>query len=726
MILRRLSLVLTAMVALAGGAQAQALFSDGFEDGTTDTWGGNPGRGDLRLTQYAGNTSLRLTRDAYAAAIVDVAGYVDVRVTAAFAADDLEGSDACLLEYSLDGQSWIIAGQIGNGDDDAVTLHRVSGLVPDEGRGPQIGIRLRAGGNSDNDTCWADNVVVTGRIAPESLQSFLTPEDFQAAADVSTPLSTAAFAPSPQALPPSQRFEGRLSLSGDGANSHFSVWEDRLNIAAAPGLQVDQLPVFAFEFVQAGDRLLPVTRGLAGGDHPMWEFVLTPGTLWDEPGESGWTRAAIPFALIERNANCTHNGLLTFRYGEGGTVSRVVYQIGSETCAYFKYDAWGTMSAAYDAGPVTNAVDIVRAYEAEVAARLPQRPLAALADDHPGMDVSAFGHPDDVTPDYMTTFGVVMDGVHYTADCATRYGPYPYCNELVLPSYSFAKSLFAGLGLMRLEELYPGAMDALITDYVPECAAVDGWDGVTFEHALDMATGRYNSTASEADENEAFEARFFLVESHAEKIDLACSQYPHRTSPGTQWVYHTTDTYILGTAMQSYLQEQTGGTADLYDDLLVEPVWQALGLSPTLSTTRRTYDDVAQPFTGWGLVLQRSDLARLIQFMAVDTGAVGGRQLIDADELAAALQRDPSDRGLVGASDIYRYNNGFWAWDAQSYFGCDNVTWIPFMSGFGGNSTAFMPSGAAYYYFSDNNEFRFARAVRAFNHVQHFCTGADE
>lgn len=69
-------------------------------------------------------------------------------------------------------------------------------------------------------------------------------------------------------------------------------------------------------------------------------YVLEPGCVWNEPSDGGMSRAALLFALIETNANCTHNGVLTFLFDERGNVSEVTWQIASETCAYLQFDAW--------------------------------------------------------------------------------------------------------------------------------------------------------------------------------------------------------------------------------------------------------------------------------------------------------------------------------------------------------------------------------------------------
>ncbi len=720
--LRAVFIALPILVACGGCASGQTLFSDDFQDGDTAGWGGDPGRGDVRLTQYAGNTSMRLTRNAAAQTVISVGGYENIRASVSFAAQGLEGDDACLLEVSLDGEAWREIGRIADGEDDSVTLHSVTGAVPEATGRARLALRLRADANANNDTCWADNVSVTGRISPERLSGHFSPEQLMGALPVTEFVATTAFAAPADALPPSNRFEGRLAFDVQSADTHMSVFEDRFEFLGIANTLNDVIPSFDFEFVQSGDRLIPAARGLQPSRHPFWEYVLAPGYLWDEPDDNGWTRAALPFAIVEKNANCVHNGLLSFMFRTGGEVSRIRYQIGSETCLYFKFDAWGSAAASFTPGDVSNADELVASFEREMAARMPTRAISTLAEAYPGIEPTAFGNPEDVAPESMSAFGLVADGIHYVSGCETRYGAYPYCDELILPSYSVAKSIFAGIGLMRLERLYPGAMDALVTDYVPECAAAGGWDGVTFEHALDMTTGRYISTESEADENAAIEARFFITETHAEKIELACTRYPRRTAPGERWVYHTTDTYILGTAMRAFWRERNGPDADFYEGLLYGPVFSRLGLSPTLSATRRTYDDVAQPFTGWGLVLQRSDIARLVHFLSVEDGVIDGEALLSQTELQSALQRNDADPGLPAPTEMFRYNNGFWAWNFGAFEGCSEPVWVPFMSGFGGISVVFLPGGATYYYFSDGGDYRWARAVRESERIQPFCT----
>ncbi len=107
--------------------------------------------------------------------------------------------------------------------------------------------------------------------------------------------------------------------------------------ACRPRVQVD--------LVQDGNALIPQTRIPIAGSHPYWEFAFGVGRTWQEPGDGEWTRAALPFSLMEVNANCLHHGVLTFVFAPARRISHVAYQVSSETCAYFKADLWGFLQA---------------------------------------------------------------------------------------------------------------------------------------------------------------------------------------------------------------------------------------------------------------------------------------------------------------------------------------------------------------------------------------------
>lgn len=140
---------------------AEPIFSENFQDGDANGWA--PSGGDVRLTTYAANVSMRFTRSAAAVAGVSTRGFTGVTVAAAMAAYDLEGDDYCLVEASGDGgQTWIEVLRLRDGEDDGVTLKRNAIRDPRLDNAQRLLIGARVSGNADNDQCWLDDVRVSG------------------------------------------------------------------------------------------------------------------------------------------------------------------------------------------------------------------------------------------------------------------------------------------------------------------------------------------------------------------------------------------------------------------------------------------------------------------------------------------------------------------------------------------------------------------------------------
>jgi hypothetical protein len=629
--------------------------------------------------------------------------------------------DACLAEASADGgASWREIVAVRDGADDGVTLKRGALALPGADDNPRLLLRVRAVGGR-RVSCWADAVTVTGERAadaPDGSRTDLTFDDLQTGAALTGPVPLSAFSPPAAAKAPAGRFSARLALDVSAVTLAIKVLHDATGDTPAELAARPTLPPLELELLQDGADLIPVRRGVVVSDHPAWDWVVEPGRVWREAGDRGWLRAALPFALQERNANCLHNGVLTFLFRPDGSVSRVAMEIASETCAYLKFDAWALVPARLTPTAIPNADAVIAAWRDEVAARLPVRPLAELTTLRPDLNLAAFALAPPTDGDPPTAYGLVVDGVHYAGPCRTRHGDYPFCDLLDLPSYSTAKSIVGGVGLMRLEALHPGSARALIADHVPACARGDDWRGVTLADALDMATGVYGSTAFEADENAPDGQVFFEIEDHAAKAAYACGHFPRRAAPGTTFVYRTADTYLLGSAMSDILRQ--AGEGDLYDDL-VAPLWRSLRLSPTIMTTRRTYDAAHQPFTGWGLTYHRDDILRIVGWL--ERGAViDGRPALDAGLLTAALQEDPAHPGLPAGGPAWRYKAGFWARDIAAPLGCSRPVWAPFMSGFGGISVVLLPGGVTYYYFGDSGVFDWAPAAVEAARIRDMCS----
>jgi len=530
----------------------------------------------------------------------------------------------------------------------------------------------------------------------------------------STPTGTvadSAFALPANAAPPNHEFQGTLTLNNLATSGGFSSIKDTYGYASTPTVQ--HLPAMSLPFVQNGSHLVPVNRGLQVTGNASWNYIVSPGRVWSETGDSGRTRAAFPFALVERNANCVHNGVMTFVF-DASTNSQVRYQITQETCEYFKFDMWGQVSATYDRTPIPNAATVATDYAAEVGNRIPTKAISALAADYPssGVDVTKFGA--GVTASHMTAYGFYFNGVNYVSTCGTRQGTYAFCGQMTFPSYSTAKSMFGTVAQARLAQLYgAGVQSQSISSYVSE-ASGPTWSGVTFEHAADMATGNYTSVGYEVDEAGATMSDFFVAETYADKMNVAANGFPRKVAPGTQWVYHTSDTFMLGRAQDRYLKAQQGSAADIFN-MLRDDVLKPIKVSPdTWSTLRTGNSTTGQPFAGYGMFWTQDNIAKVARLLNNDGGrSSSGTQLLSPSVLDASMQKIGSDRGL-DTGNGFKYNNSVWA---KQYTAADDASYttpfyVPFMSGFGGITVAMMPNGGTYYYFSDNNEFAYTPAVK--------------
>ena len=73
------------------------------------------------------------------------------------------------------------------------------------------------------------------------------------------------------------------------------------------------LPGVAIKYLRSGDRLLPATRGIvrAGEKWKRWNIIFSPGRVWSEAGDKGFSRASFPFVLSHRTWTEAHNSVAT-------------------------------------------------------------------------------------------------------------------------------------------------------------------------------------------------------------------------------------------------------------------------------------------------------------------------------------------------------------------------------------------------------------------------------
>ncbi len=563
---------------------------------------------------------------------------------------------------------------------------------------------------------------------PTPIPNSLSASDLFASAAPGTPVNDGAFAVPAGAAAPADTFEGRLELVNPAQNGSLQIIDDAGQLTEPIRRH---LPPFSFEFVQDGSDLIPAQQGLIYTGHPSWNYIVGPGRAWTQANDNGYTRASLPFALVEMNANCVHNGVMTFLFGNSRSpnISNVRYQVTQETCAYSKFNLWGQIAATYTPYTVTGAPAIRSAHAAEVSSRLPTRPLSALLTDYPAAGVNLpaltrdYRYPEDIT-----TYGLLANGVNYVSGCQTRFGEYAYCSEMRLPSYSTAKSAFNNVAAMRLGRLYgTGVYTQLIRDCLPEYTLGGDWTAVTLDHALDMATGNYLSAVYMSDENGPDNQGFIRTIPYSDKIDRAFRLFPHQAPPGTVWVYQDAASFIANQTMNSYLQRQQGSGTDVFN-LVRDDVYRPLQLSQGFSTLRTDNSETGKALGFMGLFYIQDDIAKIAKLLNSDAGAL--TQALEPSRLRESMYQEPSalglpvpDTGSPSVPNTYRYNNSTWAKHMTRaefpQYGCE--FWVPYMSGYGGISVVMFPNGVTFYIFSDHQEYYWTAAANEANKLAPIC-----
>lgn len=727
-------------------AQSTTIYTTNFNSGYSG-WTASGNVSSVSSPSIQPN-SVRLRGTASITRTVSTVGYSNISVTWNMAASSLESPDHCYVEINT-GSGWTAIGTLNDGQDNSTFYNGTSNNIAGADQNANFQIRYRGNGATTGDYCYAEDITVSGTSGPvptntptptpaptptpppggsvpgdpltgngDVPRTLLTYNDLFNGSSTA-PVNDSAFALPANAAMPDHVFEGRLELLNEATSGGFAEIRDDYGYTGNQDSPRKHLPEFSFEFVQNGSHLIPVTQGLIYTGHPYWNYIIGPGRVWKENSDNGYSRAAFPFALVQRNANCTHNGVMTFLFNNSG-ISKVRYQITQETCLYYKINMWGQLNGTYLPYAVPNAATYKANHAAQVGNRLPTKPIADLAADYPGsgVDESVFGS--GITPAHMTYYGLVINGINYVGGCNTRYGTYAFCENLRAPSYSTAKSAFAGIALMRLGQKYgTGVYNLLIKDYVPEYS-VGNWNSVTFNHTIDMATGNYRLAGYMSDEGGSYMETFFLAEPYTDKINAAFN-FPNKTTPGTTWVYHSSDTFIVTRAMNNYLQTQEGSGADIFD-MVRDEVYASINLSLGVSTVRTDNASSGAPFGGYGLFWTRDDIAKIAKFLNNDNGYANGSQILHSAMLDDSMQRNPNDRGMTtSGTTAFKYNNGFWAKDFGAADGYPCTFWTPFMSGYGGITVVMMPNGATYYYFSDNDEFSWYNAVHEANKLSPHC-----
>ncbi len=119
-------------------------------------------------------------------------------------------------------------------------------------------------------------------------------------------------------------------------------------------------------------------------------------------------------------------------------------------------------------------------------------------------------------------------------------------------------------------------------------------------------------------------------------------------------------------------------------------------------------------------------MAKIGKFISVDDGKIGTTQVLHEGSLAASMQEDPGDHGMlvtIGEDDDYWYNNGVWSY----HFKMSEYPSHPceyrarYMVGFGGVIVLMPENDVVYYYVSDNFEYDWYTALLETAKIDPIC-----
>jgi len=538
------------------------------------------------------------------------------------------------------------------------------------------------------------------RVTADELRSPVTAE--------MTPVHNAYFMPVSEHQPPAHTFEGRLTIAAQDISRSSQ---------GCPGEPLAS-PVWTLDFLTVDDILLPAVRDfvMPGDPASAMRMIVSPGRVWREAGDGGWSRASFPFVWTTSSFNMAHNGIATFLYNDR-EVSDLRLQIVQETAPRQQWAAAAQVPMTYRPGPIDGGAGLRKRYAAERAMAWPMSPLSGLTHRVPATSLRDFAGLWGQAQ--VSAAGLVVDGHIYTSACGTRYGAFPYCRHMRHGVFSVTKSMGAALALLRLARMYgPEVFDLKIVDYVEPTADRHGWAGVTFGDALNMAVGVGPSKSN----NRRGDWRF--ADSRGEKLKRAFAAPDDPAEPGEATRYDGLHTFTLGVAMEAFYRGREGPDADLWD-MVRRDVLEPIGVFH--APIRRTTEPDGQrgtPIFAYGLYPTLEDAAKIADLLQM-SGEHNGQQLLHAGKTREALYRGAAEGLPTSQPNRFgqpRYHMSLWSAPYVGDGGCSMQ--IPYMAGYGGNLVVLLPNGVTAIRFSDGYNSELLPMIRAGEAVRPLCPGA--
>ncbi|MDH4220189.1 MAG: beta-lactamase family protein [Candidatus Aminicenantes bacterium] len=474
----------------------------------------------------------------------------------------------------------------------------------------------------------------------------------------------------------------------------------------------DYFPGFTLDFFTHGNHLVPVSRETIHkfSNRSYWCIIISPGTVWFEPDDSGMSRASFPLTLINESFNVAHNGVATFVYDET-QVSSLFFQATQETDPISPGDFWGVTTMEYKPHSIENKRLLTAQFAEEERNQIAILPFSALGKNVDTALLETFNG--GIENEEISATGLICNNTLYLQPCTTRYGEYPYGRHMRHGAYSLTKAMGALIALLRLAEKYgKEVFDLKVADYVMIKAAHDGWKSVTFADALNMATGvgdsmpeRLEPNVMQGDEEQPKFFSFMRAKSKQEKLDIAFSYGDYPWGPGEVARYNSVNTFILSTAMDAFLKSKEGPEADIWKMVQTE-VFRPIGIfhAPIMRTIESD-GSKGLPIFGYGLYPNVEDVAKL-SILLQNNGQHQGQQLLHSGKLAEALYRTDIIGLPTGEMSEYGEITYHLSFNGLPYrFKDGRIRRISVSTGFGGNHWVLLPNGVTTFRFCDANKY---------------------
>lgn len=512
------------------------------------------------------------------------------------------------------------------------------------------------------------------------------------------PVHNDYFMPFEDVEPALHEFSGTLAIASTKM-SYNRIW--------ASG-DFGSFPALKLNFFTYQGRLVPIERSkLLKSEKSAWNIILAPGRIWSEPGDNGYSRASFPFTLVHYKWSQTHNGIATFLFNDKHA-SALRFQIVQEAAPLAKFDAWGQADMKYLPSPLPDQIALTQQFVNELAHQTPIRSWTELEETYEPKELDRID--DKNNRENITLSGLIIDDVVYARACRTRYGDYPYCDQMRHGVYSVSKSFGALLAMLRLAQKYGDEVfDLRIKDYVDIASSHDGWNDVTFGDTLNMATGigdieprRVSSYVEE--DSTALAGKILEAKTTNEKLKLIATIGNYPWGPDEVFRYRTSDTFVLAVAMDRFIKSKESPNADLWS-LITRELLQPIGIAhmPVLHT-KEPNRARGIPLLSIGMLPTLDEVAKLVKLLR-NGGRHQGEQILSAKKLDEVFGKTPPP-GLptgwrIDDGETY-YHMSLWLHPFRAKSG--RLVRIPAMSGHGGTYVIIMPNGITAFRFADGHD----------------------